>query len=201
MDMQMTFYWGYNATILFPWWHCSTALEFYVSCFCIFALCLSSSKLKAICQEIQQKTKCNHPVVLTNCPISTVCTAAGSAPGIPSAESPVATQTERCRCGPLLQPHISHSHYNMELASWVQVSEQDQQGTTQEHQLFRKAGPFVVWLLLLLSVMIDWGMMLVCMTFNGGLFLSVVVGVATGQLVFQRRTTGGTDCCSVSIHG
>lgn len=26
--------------LFYRWWQCSTALDFYISCFCIFALCL-----------------------------------------------------------------------------------------------------------------------------------------------------------------
>lgn len=56
-------------------------------------------------------------------------------------------------------------------------------------------------LLTLVSVVIDWGMMLVCMTFNVGLFLAVVAGVATGQLLLQRASEGSNDCCSAVTHG
>lgn len=55
--------------------------------------------------------------------------------------------------------------------------------------------------LLFVSVVIDWAMMLVCMTFNGGLFLAVVSGVATGQLLLQQTSNRGADCCSAGAHG
>lgn len=56
-------------------------------------------------------------------------------------------------------------------------------------------------LLILLSVTIDWAMMLVCMTFNGGLFLAVVSGVATGQMLLQHASDRNTDCCASATHG
>lgn len=50
-------------------------------------------------------------------------------------------------------------------------------------------------------VTIDWAMMLVCMTFNAGLFLAVVGGVATGQLLYQYTIQNGGNCCAGGIHG
>lgn len=201
--MQMTFYWGYDATILFPWWQCSTALEFYLSCFCIFIMCLGSSKLKAICHELQQeRPRGIQSVVLAGCSEPSLATAAGSATGIDSSQSPVTADGNRWRgAPPLLQPSLSHSLYNVDPGSWSQMPAQHQYGVAEGRRNFLKAKPLAVWLLTLVSVMIDWGMMLVCMTFNAGLFLAVVAGVATGQLLLQHVSERSNDCCSAVTHG
>ena len=51
-----------------------------------------------------------------------------------------------------------------------------------------------------IAVAIDWGMMLVCMTFNAGLFCTVVGGVAAGQLLNEQGAPRGGDCCSGTAH-
>eukprot|EP00922_Rhytidocystis_sp_ex-Travisia-forbesii_P035194 GHVS01052248.1.p1 GENE.GHVS01052248.1~~GHVS01052248.1.p1 ORF type:complete len:415 (+),score=96.05 GHVS01052248.1:259-1503(+) len=52
---------------------------------------------------------------------------------------------------------------------------------------------FLLWFVTFLAGCIDWSLMLVCMTFNAGLFLAVVAAYATGVLVFGR-THCGANC-------
>ncbi|KAL8428907.1 hypothetical protein ACSSS7_006915 [Eimeria intestinalis] len=180
MDMQMTFYWGYDATILF------------------------SSKLKALCRDVQREPpKEPQALALSGCAPPTVATAAGTTGGVSSSQSPVTTDGERWRAAPpLLQAPLSHSPYSMDAAAtWARTPEQGRFETTEQSQSLWRAKSVVVWLLLLLSGIIDWGMMLVCMTFNGGLFLAVVAGVATGQLLLQQRDDRISDCCASAAHG
>ncbi|CDJ50261.1 hypothetical protein, conserved [Eimeria brunetti] len=186
MEMQMTFYWGYDATILFPWWQTSTALEFYLSCLCVFALCLGSAKLKAICRALQHGKAHTRapasPVAREVCTESSVETASGGSTELnrlPSVMTP--TGDRACRGKPsLFQGEAFGSLVICELCS---------------------VGPFEPrQFLFCIAVAIDWGMMLVCMTFNAGLFCAVVVGIATGQMMNERGAPRGGDCCSISAH-
>lgn len=45
------------------------------------------------------------------------------------------------------------------------------------------------WLLTFLAAAIDWGLMLVCMTFNAGLFLAIMGGIATGRALTSASLT------------
>lgn len=199
----MTFYWGYDATILFPWWQCSTALEFYTSCFCVFIVCLSSSKLKAICHEIQQaRPRSTQGMLDAGCSEPSLATSAGGADGRGSSSSPVPAEGDRWSgTPPLLKACCRQPLHNTDPVVWTQVPDQPQYGGAQGNQRLGKARVLTVWFLLFISVMIDWAMMLVCMTFNGGLFLAVVSGVATGQLFLQHTSDRGAGCCSAGIHG
>ncbi|CDI77448.1 hypothetical protein, conserved [Eimeria acervulina] len=109
MEMQMTFYWGYDATILFPWWETSTALEFYLSCLCIFALCLGSAKLKAVCRDLQRGgahvEEPARPVVREVCSEGSVATASGSSSEMNGLPSVMTAASDRWPAAPpLLQP-------------------------------------------------------------------------------------------------
>ncbi|KAL8431779.1 hypothetical protein Efla_005001 [Eimeria flavescens] len=179
MDMQMTFYWGYDATILF------------------------SSKLKALCHDIQrEQPKDARVLALTACAAPSAATATGTTPGLSSSQSPQAAEVDTWRATPpLLQAPLSHSPYNMEQGTWAQAADARQFDAPEGSSSAWKGKSFVIWLLLLLSVGIDWAMMLVCMTFNGGLFLAVVIGVATGQVLLQHKSERGSECCASSSHG
>lgn len=176
----MTFYWGYDATILFPWWQCSTALEFYISCLCIFLVCLGSSKLKAICHKTQQgKPKSKQTLPVVSCSSPSVATATGSATETRAYQGAVSAELDGWSVGPpLLQTSTPEGLRHLGTAKF-----------------------FTVVLLTSLSVIIDWAMMLVCMTFNAGLFLAVVAGVATGQMLLQHGSDTSSNCCSATTHG
>ncbi|CDJ34828.1 uncharacterized protein EMH_0068020 [Eimeria mitis] len=235
MEMQMTFYWGYDAIILFPWWQTSTAVEFYLSCVCIFALCLVSAKLKAVCCELQRgdahAAAPTRPAVREVCSEGSVETASGGSNEMNGLPSVMTTASDRWPAAPpLLQGGGLQSLYSLHPGSWTRVSVSSP--TEGSHRCL-KAKPLAVcaisgrmsfvphcdslhairsksyteyWTshsnmaLLCIAVAIDWGMMLVCMTFNAGLFCAVVGGVATGQLLNKRGAPRGGDCCSGTAH-
>ncbi|OEH78651.1 uncharacterized protein LOC34618635 [Cyclospora cayetanensis] len=214
MEMQMTFYWGYDATILFSWWQSTTALEFYLSCLTIFFLCLGSSKLKAICHDIRAGPSRKpwlawvpHSPTAASCAEPSGTTAEGGSNGLhASSQSPPAAEQGRWMGGPpLLSGGAPQSLYHMDATVWAQLSAHPVHGTQPDlagsRPKIQRAKPVVVWLLMFISVMIDWAMMLVCMTYNGGLFLAVVGGVSTGQLLLQHHSDKSGDCCSASTHG
>lgn len=198
----MTFYWGYDATILFPWWGTSTALDFYLSCFCIFGLCLGSAKVKAICRDMQHGEARSEapvpPVTREACSEDSVATASGGSSEINGLPRVMTPSSDRWPTAPpLLQPGGLQSLPNLQPGAWTRVPASRSEG---ESWRCLRAKPLAVWALLCIAVAIDWGMMLVCMTFNAGLFCAVVVGVATGQLLTERRATRGADCCSGTVH-
>ncbi|KAL8272557.1 hypothetical protein Esti_003556 [Eimeria stiedai] len=171
MDMQMTFYWGYDATILFsapqpssftP--HASASSSSassgkspapHPNC-TLFHKPLSASqvkgshqkrerdayrvrrlqsfahsKLKALCRDVQREPPKNpQAFALSGCAPPTVATAARTAGGVSSSQSPVTTDAEKWRAAPpLLQAPLSHSPYSMEAAAtWSRTPEQGQFG-------------------------------------------------------------------------
>jgi len=188
--MPMTFWWGTKTTILFEFWQTKNAADYFLSCACIFALAMANMVIKSrgkrggfgLMRPIQ-------PIVLPSGDISnrTQSLAIDSRPSVSRQHTPIGAMSP---LGVSKAPYHLHSEESLNLS----FSSVQRYTVGPENRKIRTL--FATFLVTLLVISIDWSLMLVCMTFNVGLFLSVVCGIAVGS--FMVRASERSLTCSNS---
>lgn len=153
--MHMTFYAGYNATILFACWHTTSWQEMFGSCVAMLAMAVVYEGLKAARQSLKKRAiqhKRNHQE--------------DSGRETPLDDVPIILRTPAFITGRRL--YFLHH--------------------------------LVQTLLHFLQFMLGYTLMLIAMTFNVWLFISVVFGGALGYFLFNYRQSLNVDVMEDPCH-
>eukprot|EP01067_Filipodium_phascolosomae_P005297 Filipodium_phascolosomae@DN3382_c0_g1_i1.p1 len=160
--MDMTFYWGYEATILFSWWKTSRALEFYLSCLIIFLISFGVMWLRYTKKSLEAFWEARLRMELSS----------------------------------LSQPQ-SHDLGMVSVTNFATFAN-SQRALTSEPIPWRRNIVRAIFTTFLIAI--DFALMLITMTFNAGLFWSVVLGFGFGSLVFGHLLVRSNEevhagCC------
>ncbi|CEM39663.1 unnamed protein product [Vitrella brassicaformis CCMP3155] len=223
-DMKMYMHTGIGSDIiLFQWWKPSSPLAFYLSCLVCLAAGFLSMYLKYLRNLLERHLSADLPAksALTDPPSPVplyphTCLhpsdRASEEDRATSADSSHSMKREGLseslgspllrtggsgaadtvvRVGEQLQRHQAEARSS---GGELQTEEAAQR-RSQEHRVPWQVAALLRCALSVLSTGIDFALMLVCMTFNVGLFAAVVVGLGVGSAVFGHVVSLMDPCC------
>jgi len=187
--MPMTFWWGTKTTILFEFWQTKNAADYCLSCACIFALAMVNMVIKSRGKRGFGMMRPIQPLLLPSGDISnrTQSLVVDSRPVVSRQHTPI---------GAMSPLGLSKAAYHLHSEESLNLSLSSLQRYTVGSENRKIRALLATFLVTLLVISIDWSLMLVCMSFNVGLFLSVVCGIAVGS--FMVRASERSLTCSNS---
>lgn len=210
MSMSMSFYWGYEAVILFPSLRTTGPWSFALCCVCLFVMASLSSWLNVLKMFVEDygggavdKDTANHPTV-ESCEVrdkpesqphhtTTTGTIVGSVKNevqnlnpLPHGGKSVGVGGEWIAAAPLLDlGYVEVRDRIMIPQSYRQQTVTAASYTTAKLTSSVAFATIALWVVSLVVVTVHWALMLIAMTFNAGFFIAIVTGYATGRVVFS----------------